>query len=159
MKGCTSSVVLSSPPVNPLEGKAKRKNNLLFVWLKPLSGYETSSLPQRIHTLNAIYASSIPPSARLYSVWNASHESTRFILPPAPEFGRQLRSAQTSRCFRQSIKSISPIRLTSSGGCWPIAWLSLLISHLSLFLPCLSLKKGVYFITLLCSPWSKFQKG
>lgn len=41
-------------------------------------------------------------------------------------------------------------RLTSSGGCWPTAWLSSLISHLSLFLPCLSVDA-----TVCISHWRK----
>lgn len=159
MEGCTSSVVLSSSHILPKWShwrvRQKKQQQFVACVIKITVRYETSSLPQWSHT---IYASSIPPSARLDCVWNASHESTRFIPPPAPEFGRQLRSAQTSRCFRQSIKSISTSRLLGDAGRQP-GWARSSPTSLSLSaLPVsgrnhlhFSLKKGAYFLTLICS--------
>lgn len=140
----------------------KKQQQFVACVIKITVRYETSSLPQWIHT---IYASSIPPSARLDCVCNASHESTRFIPPqrrslvgssaqPKPHGAFANLSSPSAPHVFWGMLAASLVELAHPP---PLSLSALPVSrrnHLHF-----SLKKGAYFLTLICSLWSKFQKG
>lgn len=149
MEGCTSSVVLSSSHILPKWShwrvRQKKQQQFVACVIKITVRYETSSLPQWSHT---IYASSVPPSARLDCVWNASHESTSFIPP-------QRRSLVGSSAQPKPHGAFANL---SSPSAPHVFWGMLadsLVEHahlppLPLFLPCLSVDA-----TICISHWRK----